>query len=73
MNCKKRTQRISHEWGKQNDSNYDGNCTSTSPPDRDLEKNQRSLYVCLSVQILSDMTTKNVMETKRKEQTSNCY
>jgi hypothetical protein len=38
MNCKKGTQRISHEWGNQHDSNYDGNCTSTSPPDRDLEK-----------------------------------
>jgi hypothetical protein len=24
--------------GKVKDSNYDGNCTSTSPPDRDLEK-----------------------------------
>jgi hypothetical protein len=49
MNCKKGTQRISHEWGKLNDSNYDGNCTSTSPPVRDLVKNQRSLYVRLSV------------------------
>jgi hypothetical protein len=49
MNCKKGTQRISHKWGKENDSNYDGNCTSMSPPVRDLEKNQRSLYVRLSV------------------------
>jgi hypothetical protein len=28
----------------------DGNSTCTSPQDRDLEKNQRSLYVRLSVQ-----------------------
>jgi hypothetical protein len=51
MNCKKGTQRISHEWGKENDSNYDGNCTSTSPPVRDLEKTSDHFMCVLSVQM----------------------